>query len=1809
LTGPAAGEPDRGTSVPTRTTRTREAASTIVIVLGLGFVLRLFVAYLFPGSGFTNDLASFRGWAYDLATNGPFGFYARPGFHDYTPGYLYFLWLVGVAQQALPGLELIKVPAMLADLALGYLAWSMVLELGASRRAALVAAVLVVFNPITWFDSVIWGQVDSVGVVFMLLGVRELWRDRPERATIFAVLAAITKPQLGILIPIVGIVVLRRYAWDPLIGRGRRGLRDATGTGTGDLESGPATEGVFTGHHPIRLLTTAVAGAVTAVALSAPFGLSIFDLLHQIAETAGGYTYLTVNAFNPWALVEQGRNGLASNGAWICDAVTPRCSTPFLIGPFWAVFAGAALLIVCILVIAIAVGLKPDRLSILVGLAVLALAFFVVPTRVHERYLFAFVPLGAILAAVSRRWLVAFAGVCLALFANMYVVLAVLYPGNPKITNCGDGHSPCPPFSSLQGVGDALRSPTGVTAVAIIAFTAFVWGVLQLRRSAREALKRELLSTASEGVVPVEVEAPVAEARQAGEWDGDWDLAPVAGSRPSAIALAASSGTGIGGMAESATPWQIWRGGESGPFSGIRRWLVARPVRPDRSRALEGEGGGRFDRLDVWVIVVLVVAALGLRLFRLAEPYQMHFDEVYHARTGTEFLQDWRYGIPHSIYEYTHPHLAKYAMALGIEWFGDDQVTGQSDLGVGVRDAAIEPRWDDATMPEDRAGDRLYVATGGELRAYDLRDRGLIASFPIPGASAAAVDTTNHRLFVGAQDGTIFEVDTSSGFDQVRTGTDPASLPQPISIGSVDVPIERLFATSTGDQLVAQSGDQVISVDAGTGSVLGQLTVKGAADMASAGTVEAVIAHTDEVVDRQAAANQLAKLLGGNARDYATKLASGAADVPIEVGLSAALHGSVQAAMDAGQLRGFEFLPTARVAIASGAGVTFITPGLNRISSTIQMAGGATGLAATSGLDASRLYVANQAKVAIVRLSNDQDPAAQPYTETTMPMPARVERVTYDPATLMVHVLGQRPDGDGSTIYVIEPHANSVYEDAPLPFTPVAWATDVAAQYPSSDRHAILAFSADGTVASVDVGSNQFAWRLPGVILGALTVGLLYVLARILFRRRSVAIMVGILALADGMLFVMARIAMNDVYVGFFLIAAYALFAALWTGAWRARWAFWVAMPVIGLLLGLALASKWVAAYAIAAIAVLILVRSALGRIVTIAGLLALTFVLGYMAISVPQGATSGGNLVFILVMIGLTLLAVVVTVLHPIAWSMEELWIAVGAPAAVGAAVAVSAVAFGKTGARLPLGGGGVPLMAVAFAFGLLAGLVALAFWLAGRFGFGPLAPAPAPGDPVLLTQPPAPAPRGWLRPGWGFGIPVIWMIGSLLALPLLVYVVSYIPWALNGTGQRITSAAMPLIGNWPPGHTGDTLWDLTQSMYHYHDTLRAGHDASSPWWAWPLDLKPVWFYQGAYANGTGASIYDAGNLAIWWLGIPAMAFAAWQAYRRRSLALALVTIGFAWQWLAWSRIDRATFEYHYYTSVPFIILALAYFLAELWHGPSLRTWLLARAAAGLAILGPALLWLGRQPLCGFAQVNASYQQNNHGYPSPACAPDFGQLSNLVVTAKSLGIVLVMGVAIVLLLYQVLRLEEPNWQRSGRAFSIAPLVRLGATALGTVLALYVVLGLDDSKPLYESRGFSTELIAFVGLLILGFLAAFVVSARDSRRFVAGALFAIAATFLIFYPNLSALPLPSAVVNSYQGLLPTYLWPFQFQVNRDPAGPGPSFTRPEPLILLAGLIVACLIVGYSAWVWRIALAERAAEEAGGDGEQPAIGSA
>jgi hypothetical protein len=201
------------------------------------------------------------------------------------------------------------------------------------------------------------------------------------------------------------------------------------------------------------------------------------------------------------------------------------------------------------------------------------------------------------------------------------------------------------------------------------------------------------------------------------------------------------------------------------------------------------------------------------------------------------------------------------------------------------------------------------------------------------------------------------------------------------------------------------------------------------------------------------------------------------------------------------------------------------------------------------------------------------------------------------------------------------------------------------------------------------------------------------------------------------------------------------------------------------------------------------------------------------------------------------------------------------------------------------------------------------------------------------------------------GFAWP--WVGACLLVVPLLVYFLAYVPYLQLGHGISIRDLG--------PGY-GWSLDEMQSQMFGYHFGLQAGHAAASPWWSWPLDLKPVWFYSHSYDGRQMAVIYNGGNPLLFWAGIPAIGWCAVQAWRRRSLALVLLVAAFAFQYLPWTRIERATFHYHYLTAVLIAMIAVAYVVDE-----GLRSWayrslaiafLFAAAVAGLLIfpLGSAL-------------------------------------------------------------------------------------------------------------------------------------------------------------------------------------------------------------------------------------------------------------
>ena len=175
---------------------------------------------------------------------------------------------------------------------------------------------------------------------------------------------------------------------------------------------------------------------------------------------------------------------------------------------------------------------------------------------------------------------------------------------------------------------------------------------------------------------------------------------------------------------------------------------------------------------------------------------------------------------------------------------------------------------------------------------------------------------------------------------------------------------------------------------------------------------------------------------------------------------------------------------------------------------------------------------------------------------------------------------------------------------------------------------------------------------------------------------------------------------------------------------------------------------------------------------------------------------------------------------------------------------------------------------------------------------------------------------------------------------IPALIYLLAYLPFlALPG-----------------PGHGLADVFRLQAHMLNYHRTLQAAHSFSSPWWSWPLDLRPMWMYTGTgLPAGTASTIASFGNPAIFWLGIPSVAVAAFLAVRRRDAGMGVVLAAMLCQYLPWVGINRLAFIYHFFSTVPFLILCIVATLRSMeLRCPRFRavTWGYLGVAAGLFIL-----------------------------------------------------------------------------------------------------------------------------------------------------------------------------------------------------------------------------------------------------------------
>jgi dolichyl-phosphate-mannose-protein mannosyltransferase len=148
-------------------------------------------------------------------------------------------------------------------------------------------------------------------------------------------------------------------------------------------------------------------------------------------------------------------------------------------------------------------------------------------------------------------------------------------------------------------------------------------------------------------------------------------------------------------------------------------------------------------------------------------------------------------------------------------------------------------------------------------------------------------------------------------------------------------------------------------------------------------------------------------------------------------------------------------------------------------------------------------------------------------------------------------------------------------------------------------------------------------------------------------------------------------------------------------------------------------------------------------------------------------------------------------------------------------------------------------------------------------------------------------------------------------IIVPGIIYSLSYIPYMLV------------------PGSKGiEDILTYQKRMYDYHSNLVATHPFSSAWWEWPIIRKPIWYYTGqAYLpSDKVSSIVSMGNPAIWWIGIAAIIGTAVITIKKKDKRGLFILISAASQYVPWIFVPRLIFIYHYFATIPFIILSIVY-------------------------------------------------------------------------------------------------------------------------------------------------------------------------------------------------------------------------------------------------------------------------------------------
>lgn len=187
------------------------------------------------------------------------------------------------------------------------------------------------------------------------------------------------------------------------------------------------------------------------------------------------------------------------------------------------------------------------------------------------------------------------------------------------------------------------------------------------------------------------------------------------------------------------------------------------------------------------------------------------------------------------------------------------------------------------------------------------------------------------------------------------------------------------------------------------------------------------------------------------------------------------------------------------------------------------------------------------------------------------------------------------------------------------------------------------------------------------------------------------------------------------------------------------------------------------------------------------------------------------------------------------------------------------------------------------------------------------------------------------------------LWCLLFFVAVPVVIYLLSYIPYFSYLRTNGLIDFIQKVIR-------------ANEGMLSYHSTPGLGmdHPFYSPWYEWPLITRPMYYAMAQFVpEGYSYSIFCFGNPAVWLVGLAGIGVTLLAWVQRHCYALdgsclgvhpqgkswsvapAFVLIGLLAQFLPWVLVPRGTYIYHYFASIPFLILGtmlMLHWLSQRW-------------------------------------------------------------------------------------------------------------------------------------------------------------------------------------------------------------------------------------------------------------------------------------